>query len=111
MHAHSQQLHTHTRTHSRYQCYLVPLRYPASEPARELVCYLLASWSQTCWQAGQQWKFAYLALSCSLAARNLWLVQDVHTKHGGRDPPPTSEIGCSLGVRGGAARELVAVAS
>jgi len=30
----------------------IPLRYPASEPARELVrelvCYLLASWSQTC---------------------------------------------------------------
>jgi len=26
----------------------IPLRYPASEPARELVCDLLDSWSQTC---------------------------------------------------------------
>jgi len=30
---------------------------------------------------------------------NLWLYEHVHTKHGG-GPPPTSEIGCPLGVWG-----------
>jgi len=30
---------------------------------------------------------------------HLWLGEDVHTRHGG-GPPPTSEIGCPLGVWG-----------
>ena len=49
----------------------IPLhyRYPANEPAREMVRDLLASWSMTCWRTDSVWHLACHALSSSLADR------------------------------------------
>jgi len=40
----------------------------------------------------------------------MWLGEDVHAKTGG-SPPPTSEIGCPLGVWGGAGKLWIDITS